>query len=136
MTERMVGYALLIVGFLFILFSAFSVYSVFTARSKPVQLFNFDGVTLNMANLLGSGEGLSAEQQQALSRQKAQIPPQEIVSSKMINESSNIGAHVILMGFLASIGYRIGSLGAQLVRPIVVKLKETTEKNNTDLKPV
>ena len=27
------------------------------------------------------------------------------------------------MGFIASVGYKIGSLGAMLARPVVVKLK-------------
>lgn len=127
MTEKITGYVLVAVGLIIILFSGFSVYQVFTAKEKPVNLFHFEGISLNLSSLLGSGEGLTAEQQAALERQKAQIKPQEIVSSALLNDSSNIAAHMFLMGFIASIGYKIASLGIQFLRPIVVKMREAKD---------
>ncbi len=127
MTEKVTGYTLVLIGIVIILFSGFSVYQVFTAKEKPVQLFHFPGISINMANLMGNGDGLSAEQAAAFEKQKAQVKPQEIISSELLNDSSNIGAHMLLMGFIASIGYKIASLGIQFVRPIVVKMKETRE---------
>lgn len=126
MSERIVGYSLLVVGILTILISGLSVYQVFTKKSEPVQLFNFPAVSLNLGSLLGSGEGLTGEQQAALQRQKSQIKPQEIVSANLLNDTSNLAAHMFLMGFLATIGYKISSLGIQLLRPINVRLKEGT----------
>ncbi len=127
MTEKITGYVLVAVGLIIILFSGFSVYQVFTAKEKPVSLFHFEGISLNLSSLLGSGEGLTSEQQAALERQKAQIKPQEIVSSALLNDSSNIAAHMFLMGFIASIGYKIASLGIQFLRPIVVKMREAKD---------
>lgn len=127
MSEKITGYTLVIIGIIIILFSGFSVYQVFTAKEKPVDLFHFQGISLNLGSLLGSGEGLSAEQQAALERQKAQIKPQEIVSGELLNVSSNFAAHIFLMGFIASIGYKIASLGIQFVRPIVVKVRESKD---------
>jgi hypothetical protein len=127
MTEKIAGYALVAVGITIMFFSAFSVYQVFTAKERPVNLFHFEGISLNLASLLGSGEGLSSEQKAALERQKAQIKPQEIVSADLINESSNIAAHMFLMGFIASIGYKIASLGIQFLRPIVVNMRESKD---------
>ena len=124
MSEKIVGYILLIVGTLVIFASAFSAYEVFTKKTEPIQLFNFSGISINMANLLGSGDGLTAEQQAALERQKASIKPQEIVSASMINDTSNFAAHLFLMGFLVTVGYKVASLGVNLLRPIVVKAKE------------
>jgi hypothetical protein len=127
MTDKVTGYLLVVIGLIIILFSGFSVYQVFTAKEKPVDLFHFDGISLNLSSLLGSGEGLSSEQQAALEKQKSQIKPQEIVSAQLLNESSNLAAHIFLMGFIASIGYKVASLGVQFVRPIIVKVRESKE---------
>ena len=122
----MVGYILLTVGIIAIVLAGFSVYQVFTKQAQPVQLFNFEGVSLNMGSLMGDGEGMTAEQKVLLEKQKSQVKPQEIVSSAMINDTSNIAAHMFLMGFVVSIGYRIASLGIQLLRPIKVQMREST----------
>jgi len=84
--------------------------------------------------MLGTGEGMTAEQQIALNQQKAQIAPQELISSDLLNESSNLAAHLFLMGFMASIGYKIGSLGIQMLRPIVVKVREAKQSSILDPK--
>jgi len=134
MSEKVIGYILLTIGFLVLIFSAFNVYQVFTGQIKPVQLFNFEGISLNLGNMLGTGEGMTAEQQIALNQQKAQIAPQELISSDLLNESSNLAAHLFLMGFMASIGYKIGSLGIQMLRPIVVKVREAKQSSILDPK--
>jgi len=134
MSEKVIGYILLTIGFLVLIFSAFNVYQVFTGQIKPVQLFNFEGISLNLGNMLGTGEGMTAEQQIALNQQKAQIAPQELISSDLLNESSNLAALLFLMGFMASIGYKIGSLGIQMLRPIVVKVREAKQSSILDPK--
>lgn len=103
MSEKIIGYTLLVCGIAIILFSAFNVYFVFTGQAQPIHLFNFPAVSL------------------------AVVPgakPVELVSADMLNQTSNVFAHLFLMGFLASIGEKLASLGIQLLRPIVVKSKE------------
>jgi hypothetical protein len=120
MTEKVVGYILLVGGILLILFSGYSVYSVFTKRAQPTQLFNFEGISLNVSQPIPGVK---------------EVPKTELISGNILNDSSNIFAHLFLMGFVAATGYKLASIGAMLVRPIKVKLKEapppkeTPEKN-------
>lgn len=120
MSEKMIGYSLLVIGILIICFTGFSVYTVFTKQAEPVQLFNFQGIGINVSQIVSGS--LPSEISQFVAKNKE---PQttEIISADMLNVSSNFIAHYILMGFLASIGFKLATLGTMLVRPIVVKLK-------------
>lgn len=103
MTEKILGYALLGVGIFLIIIAAVSVFMVFTKQAVPVQLFQLQGISLNLG---------------------PQLPSTEIIPAAMVNDSSNLFAHIVLMGFIAGVGQKLASLGVQLVRPIVVKLNE------------
>lgn len=116
MSEKLIGYLLLGIGVFVILFSGISVFAVFTKSIKPVQLFSFEGVSIDTANIIGNALPLP--------RQTAAPAKTELLPSNVLNDTSNVFAHVILMGFVASLGGRIASLGVQLLRPIEVKLKE------------
>lgn len=123
MTERVVGYILLGTGILVILASALSVIMVFTGRTEPIQIFNFEGIELNARDLIGGD--LPAEQA-ALARQMVEGQKMELISPEILNDTSNLFAHLFLMGFISTVGYKVASLGTMMVRPIVVKLKEAT----------
>ncbi|MBI4100065.1 hypothetical protein HY440_03590 [Candidatus Microgenomates bacterium] len=110
MTERVTGYILLIIGLIIIVFAAINVFAVFTGQAQPVQLFHFQSVSLD----LGSSLGLP----------KSTSPATELLSARDLNQMSNIGAQLLLMGFLAGVGQKIAALGVDLLRPIVVKSKE------------
>lgn len=110
MSEKIIGYTLLACGILVILFCAFNVYFVFTKQAQPIQLFNFPAVSFDIGQSLGVPT--------------AATKPTELVSADMLNQTSNIFAHLFLMGFLASIGEKLAALGVNLVRPIVIKAKE------------
>lgn len=101
MSEKVIGYILLSVGILLILFTAFNIISVFTGSAKPVQMFNFEGIGVNTSDL-----------------------DLDLVSPDLINQTSNLFAHIFLMGFISTVGFKLASLGTMLVRPIVVKVKE------------
>jgi hypothetical protein len=61
-----------------------------------------------------------------LEAQKSQ--KMEIISAEMINTPLNFYAHLFFMGFLATIGYKIASLGVMLVRPLIVKVRGVKEE--------
>ena len=103
MTEKIVGYTLLGIGILGIIFTAGSVFMVFTGKILPIQLFNLPAITFSLA---------------------PGTKPVELMTADAINQTSNIAAHLFLMGFLAGAGQKLASLGVQLVRPIVIKAKE------------
>lgn len=114
MSEKMTGYALLAGGILLIAFAAFSVYSVFTARATPVELFKFDGVSLPVSALMGGSESPLPVSDEEI----------EIFPSEVLNQTTNTFAHLFLMGFLASIGFKVASLGTSLLKPVIVKVGE------------
>jgi hypothetical protein len=124
MTEKIIGYLLISTGLIIMVMSGFNVYSVFTKQTKPVQFFSFSGIGINPSQLVG---GQTPVQFQA---QAGQAKSVEIISPEMINDTSNLFAHVFLMGFIVSLGYKIASLGVKLVRPVVVKLRGVNEPSN------
>ncbi len=121
MSEKIIGYSLLIIGILVIVFSGVNVWGVFTKKTQPVQLFNFKGVSLDLGGVISQ-----SLPQEAKGLVKPSVPT-EIIPPDLINDSSNIFAHLVLMGFIASIGFKLASLGVMMVRPIVVKLKAKEE---------
>ncbi len=111
MSEKIVGYCLLVVGIVVIIFAAMNVFMVFTGKALPVQLFSFQGVSLDFSQSLGLPKTTGTA-------------PVELLSARDLNQMSNLGAQLLLMGFLAGVGEKLASLGVQLIRPIVVKSKE------------
>ena|SRR3989344_6499620 len=121
MKEKVIGYSLLTVGILIILYSAFSVYSVFTKKQNPQDVFNLPGISLDLSGLVGSD--LSPEER-ALMKEKNVSTKAELVSPEVLNTPLNYTFHILFMGFIASIGFKIANLGTLMVRPIKVNLKE------------
>ncbi len=128
MSEKILGYILLVLGLMIMVGSAFSVYQVFTKKTKPVQLFNFSGINIDSAVLQPDlPNNIPAEFQQLANRPDLN-KPLEIVPPELLNDSSNIFAHLIFMGFLLSAGGKIAQIGTYLLRPIQVKLKTEQQK--------
>ncbi|MBU1326526.1 hypothetical protein KKB64_03740 [Patescibacteria group bacterium] len=109
MSEKITGYLLLAIGVVVILCSAVSVYSVFTGKTEPITLFRFPALTIQ--------PGTQGAGQQAL---PIAIPSMELIPSSMVNQIANLAAYTFLMSFLSGIGYKIASLGIQLLRPIKI----------------
>ena len=121
MTEKILGYILIAVGVAVIVVSALNVYWVFTGQAQPVNPFNLPGVSLDFGGMAGG-----AEQQQALKESGATLKT-ELLAPDVVNQPLNYAAHLLLVGFMASVGFKLASLGVMLVRPIKVKLKEEIE---------
>jgi len=119
-TERISGFILIIAGIVIIIVAASLVIKVFTGKAEPASVFNFSSISLDASNLVGSDA--PPEAKEAL-KASGQAPKLELIPADILNKTSNLLAHLLLMGFVASIGYKIGSLGAMLARPVIVKLK-------------
>ena len=117
MTEKVIGYTLLAVGVLIIIFSAVNIFMVFTGRAQPVQLFHTSGISLDFGSLISA---------QLLAGARSNLPAQktEILPAEQIDLISNLTVQVFLMGFLAGAGFKLASLGVQLLKPVVLKLKD------------
>jgi hypothetical protein len=116
MTEKVIGYLLLTLGLLIIAVSTLTIYQVFVNKKAPIQIFNFGGVSISASQLVGQN------------LPSAQNPKIEIISKDMLNGPLNLTAELFLMGFLVNVGFRIASLGTQLVRPIKVQNLEIGKK--------
>lgn len=123
MTEKGIGYLLLVIGIGIIGLSALSVYLVFTKQVTPAQLFTLGPISIDVGKILAGS--LPKELQ-------ASVPSsqQEILSSEMVNQPMNLFAHTILMGFMASVGLKLAEIGGVLLRPIVVKVKESKDTSS------
>lgn len=119
-TERVSGYALLLFGVGMICLSTFSVYQIFTGRGQPFPVFYVESVSVDFSQIVGG-----FLPQEAVS-QAAKRPGQktEIFPADAMNQLFNLLATLMLYGFLVNVGSKIASLGAQLVRPIKVTLRE------------
>ena len=106
MTEKITGYVLLILGIILIMFSLVNVYRVFTGIQQPVSLSN--SVGLKVAVVPDSD-------------------PIEVLRGEDVNQLTNITLYYLLMSFVVSCGFKVSTLGVQLLRPVEVKLsaKET-----------
>lgn len=107
---KVIGYMLLSIGLFVIIFSGINVYQVFTRQIPPINLFNFPGISVGLDQLVGQGAANS----------NASV---EILPANVLNETSNLLAHLFLMGFVGGVGAKIGKLGVYMVRPINVELK-------------
>lgn len=111
MNEKVIGYILLSVGVLIIVGTAISAILVFTGNASPIQLISQNTpLSLNLSIPIGE-TGASA---------KVPVNLGDLPFFKIINS----GLHLVLMGFLASIGAKIATIGTNLIRPIVIQAKE------------
>lgn len=134
MTEKITGYLLLIIGIIFVILPAFSVYQVCTGKIKPYPLFNMNGISIDISSQIAAAQpslNLSPDVLKALKITQTPttttptIKPTEIIPAALINDSSNIFIHILLMGFIAGMGQKIASLGVQLLKPVEVKLSSS-----------
>jgi hypothetical protein len=142
MSEKIIGYLLVFAGLGFILGAGFNIYQIVTRQAKPVRLFNFDSVTIDTNKIVAQPEqvnmeGLTAEQQKVAqqildTQEKQKGATLTILPGDVLTDTSNLFAHIILMGFLATIGSRISGIGVLMVRPIVVKLKQKNEEDDNN----
>lgn len=123
MSEKITGYILLTVGIGIILFSAWNIYGVFTKKIGPVQLFGFKGIGIDMGQIINNA--MPKDFTPLANTNLQSMPKTEIIPAAMLNGLLNIMAQIILMGFMAGIGQKIASLGVMLLRPVVVKMKES-----------
>ena len=113
MQEKVLGYFFLFLGIALILFAALRVYVVYTTKAEPIQL-------IDPQSNLGFNLSLPNE----ITGQNMKVPVQMGQLQPMITLINNF-VYLIFMGFFASIGFKIAMLGVNLIRPIVIKAKES-----------
>ena len=124
----LIGYLCLLLGFVIIAMDVFQTYRVFTKQIQPPQLFDFEGIKLDLAKLTPSLP-MSDSVKKIMKDNNVNITqlssgpsePTEILPPEVINDMSNFGIFMFLAGFALNLGYKIASIGVKLIRPIYIK---------------
>lgn len=124
MCLKIFGFFLLFAGIVLIIYAALSTYQVFSKKASPINLFSFSGISMDPSQFIPQSS-INPEISQLLKQSQGiqTSKKTEMIPADLINDPANIFAHLMLMGFLATIGFKLASLGTMLVRPIVVHLK-------------
>ncbi len=120
--DKAAGYVLLTGGVVMILYAFISVYNIFTGQGNPVQLFTFNGIAIDLSTMIQGTPPPDVDLTQTL------------VEPDLINVPLNYVAHLLFMGFVSSVGYKIARVGALLVRSIKVQVRQEKEEVNITAK--
>jgi hypothetical protein len=101
--EKIIGYILLTLGVILLLFSIFEMVSVYYGYAPPPKLFNLQDISLPLGD---TGSQVSLIQ----GAQASQLP--------------NLFFWFILMGFVLLAGGKIASLGVSMIKDIKVEVRE------------
>jgi len=106
-TEKVMGYVLLCIGLICILFALHSAYMVFTNVKEPPEIFRMK----NFGFLISPGQG---------------NPPMEveIALEPELRKIVNIFLYYLFMLFILSVGSKIGGLGMHFIREIKIEMRK------------
>jgi hypothetical protein len=126
MSEKVTGYLLLVIGLIIMFFSFINMIMVFTNKAEPVSLFNISSDS--SSGSLNINDIISQLQQnnQEVTNQTIPQPKIDILPPEVLSKTLNISSHFFFITFVLGFGYKLSSLGIQLIRPINVKLKSPT----------
>ena len=97
--ERIVGYVLLALGIVVMVFAAIQIVMVFTNKANPIEFFTSEDVG-------GSS-----------------LPIPQLIDPELLNNVLNMAVYFLIMNFLLGLGFKIANLGVQLVRPIKIEVR-------------
>ena len=123
MDHKIIGFLLLLSGVVLIALSTLNVYLVFTGKTPAISLFSTGGISLDLKQFLGPDVNPALDL--AKSGSGGQL---ELLSADSLNKLFNFSFHLVLMGFISSAGFRLASLGNQLLRTIEVKVNSLESK--------
>ena len=108
-------------------------YEVFAGQKKPPKIFSFESPKITLPtqqNLeLELPEGMALPDGVSLPRRvtpKNQVSQQELelFSGDVLSQVTNMSIYLLLMGFIASSGAKIASIGVRMIKDIKVVVKE------------
>jgi hypothetical protein len=119
MAEKFLGYVLLAVGIAIISITGINAYDVFTGKAEPVNVYKAAAAAVPQ---------ITVQPAQGKADVSALIQPliQSAIGQSMggnMEKPINMTIHLLFIGFIATVGYKLASIGAMLVRPIVVEVK-------------
>jgi hypothetical protein len=111
MQQKILGYTLLAIGIIAILFTALSVYNVFSGKIQPISVIKEEALFSPPT----TGESPNLLQMAG-------------ISGSTMSFIINLSFHLIFSGFIINVAFKIAQIGVGLVRPIVVDLNTVKQK--------
>jgi hypothetical protein len=102
-TEKIIGYSLLILGVILLLFSLLEMVTVYYGYAPPPKLINVGDISLSLGD-----NGASTS----------------LIPGAQASQLPNLFFWFILMGFVLLAGGKIASLGVSMIKDIKVEIKE------------
>lgn len=118
MSDKQVGYILLGVGIAVMIFAGAQIILVFTGKATPIEVFSYNQSGGEMKGILDQMQRTAQAQAGASS---STMP--NIIDPVALNKILNLTVYYVVMQFVFGIGYKLSTLGTQLIRPIVVQVK-------------
>jgi hypothetical protein len=125
MKERIIGYIVFGVGICVMWYTVMQVYMLLTNQIKPFEVFQEKTVATTTPPKSQSPAALTPNEVllNPAGMQEMQTSILTSVMDKQVNKSLNLGSTLFFYYFLMLFGFRLSSLGTQLMRPINVKLR-------------
>jgi hypothetical protein len=102
-TEKIIGYVLLALGVILLIFSIFEMVNVYYGYTPPPKLFDIGDISLPLGE---TGSSVS------------------LIQGTQVSQLPNLFFWFILMGFVLLAGGKIASLGVSMIKDIKVEIKE------------
>jgi hypothetical protein len=102
--EKIIGYALLILGMILLIFSIYEMINVYYGNASAPKLFELQDISLPLGQ---NGTDVS------------------LIQGAQISQLANLFFWFILMGFILFAGGKIASLGVNMIKDIQVQIKES-----------
>ena len=124
--EKIIGYSMLGVGILLMIFASFQIILTFTGKARPIKIFE----SAPKENLQNDTNNLDMSNPDKLLEQ--------IIDPSVINQMLNLMVYYFIMQFLLGLGYKLASLGVQMIRPLKIsidknQLTSLLESNKTNI---
>jgi hypothetical protein len=105
----------LTLGVLTIVLSGFNLYQVVSRQAKPIEFISSSVSSAKTAPKTQIVQGVEVAMPSVTDL--VGITPEALIFL------TNLSVHILLVGFVVNIGYKIALIGTYLVRPIVVDLR-------------
>ncbi|MBP9691437.1 hypothetical protein KBD81_05150 [Candidatus Woesebacteria bacterium] len=129
MIEKAIGYSLLTIGILLMIFAVIQIIFVFTGKSEPAQVFSYKepekvqviDTPIDQEALLRQlkSGGLSGLMGSGVAGDLSGFG----IDPEMINKTINLTIYYFIMQFLMGFGFKLSTLGVQMLRPLTVVVK-------------
>lgn len=142
MAEKYVGYSLLTTGIVVMIFATIQVILVITGQTKPFEIIDYQTDTTapvkqaqpsynvdSIINQYKNGTDISGDLKNSMPQVDIGSSLGSIIDTKSLNQIINLSLYYLIMQFVLGLGFKISTLGTQLVRPIIVKVDKNRIEN-------